>query len=66
MSAKLMQANSSLSARNLFAIDYLKTHTPTVAEFKEIYDALDKATIKKYTALSQAKKAEAKLAKSKA
>ncbi|KIJ95897.1 hypothetical protein K443DRAFT_11034 [Laccaria amethystina LaAM-08-1] len=35
--AKLMQANSSLSSRNLFAIDYLKTHTPTVAEFKEIY-----------------------------
>ncbi|KDR76789.1 hypothetical protein GALMADRAFT_139667 [Galerina marginata CBS 339.88] len=62
-STKLMQANNSLSARNLFAIDYLKTHTPTTAEFKAIYETLDKATIKKYTARSQLKKAEAKSAK---
>ncbi|KAF8154952.1 hypothetical protein B0H34DRAFT_860719 [Crassisporium funariophilum] len=63
-STKLMQANNSLSPRNLFAIDYLKTHTPTVAEFKAIYETLDKATLKKYTALSNLRKAEAKSAKS--
>ena len=27
--------------RNLFAIEYLKSHSPTVSEFKAIYDALD-------------------------
>ncbi|KAF8890251.1 hypothetical protein CPB84DRAFT_1826411 [Gymnopilus junonius] len=36
----------SMTARNLFAIEYLKNHSPTVAEFKAIYDALDKVTIK--------------------
>ena len=32
--------------RNLFAIEYLKTHSPTVSEFKAIYDALDRDVIK--------------------
>lgn len=32
--------------RNLFTIKYLKSHSPTVSEFKSVYDALDKPTLK--------------------
>ncbi|PPQ85964.1 hypothetical protein CVT25_001692 [Psilocybe cyanescens] len=43
---QLMKATESLAARNLFAREYLKAHAPTVSQFKTVYDALDKATIK--------------------
>ncbi|KAF8182551.1 hypothetical protein BJ912DRAFT_1061708 [Pholiota molesta] len=53
---KLMAPNKSTTARNLFAIDYLKMHQVTPAEFKVVYAALDEDTLKKYEALSREKK----------
>ncbi|KAF8869672.1 hypothetical protein BD779DRAFT_1479589 [Infundibulicybe gibba] len=62
---KKMEASVTLlTARNLFAIDYLQDHSVTVAEFAAIYKSLDKATTNKYEVLSKRKKFEAHLAAS--
>ncbi|KAF8156736.1 hypothetical protein B0H34DRAFT_798120 [Crassisporium funariophilum] len=61
---KLMEASGTLlTARNLYLIDYLKTHQdsehPTVTEFREIYKKLDHTTVKQYEELSRERKAAA-------
>ncbi|PPQ93924.1 LOW QUALITY PROTEIN: hypothetical protein CVT25_010665 [Psilocybe cyanescens] len=56
---QLMKATESLTTRNLVAREYLKTHAPTVSQFKMVYNALDKATIKKFEILSCKKKSKA-------
>lgn len=63
VSGKLMVASSTvLSARNLFAVDYLKEHSPTISEFKTIWDNTPSETKKKYEALSKERKAASRLA----
>ncbi|KAI0277729.1 hypothetical protein BC826DRAFT_1113752 [Russula brevipes] len=60
---KLMVVSSMvLSARNLFAVDFLKEHTPTIAEFKLIWDKTPSEIKKKYKALSKERKAASRLA----
>ncbi|KAF8177868.1 hypothetical protein BJ912DRAFT_1063425 [Pholiota molesta] len=50
---KMLTANNSTSARNLYAIDYLKQHGPTPAsEFKNVWDGLDQDMLKEYQAKS--------------
>jgi len=57
--SKLMVASTTVrSARNLFALEYLKDHAPTTAEFKAVWDNISSDTKKKYEALSKEKKAE--------
>ncbi|KAF8156024.1 hypothetical protein B0H34DRAFT_517899 [Crassisporium funariophilum] len=60
---KPMEASStSLTAQNLYAIDYLKENPDsrvTVGEFRKIYSKLDGATIKQYERLSKERKAAA-------
>ncbi|KAH9990113.1 hypothetical protein BJV77DRAFT_1069130 [Russula vinacea] len=59
---KLMVASLTvLSARNLFALEYLKDHAPTISEFKIIWDNVSSDTKKKYEALSKEKKAAARV-----
>lgn len=56
---KPMEPSKALTARNLFAIDYLGDHPNTTsAEFKKVFDALDETTRKKYNALAKQKKVE--------
>ncbi|KAF8154160.1 hypothetical protein B0H34DRAFT_861033 [Crassisporium funariophilum] len=43
--ARLQKTTNSTTPRNLFAIDYLKDHSPSQAEFKVIWDNLDKKTV---------------------
>ncbi|KAI0281565.1 hypothetical protein BC826DRAFT_1111260 [Russula brevipes] len=51
-----------LTARNLFAIDYLKDHTATISEFKTVWDKVPSETKKKYEALSKERKVASRLA----
>ncbi|KAI0276459.1 hypothetical protein BC826DRAFT_1114125 [Russula brevipes] len=60
---KLMVALSTiLSTCNLFVVDYLKEHTPTISEFKLIWDKIPSEIKKKYEALSKERKAASCLA----
>ncbi|KAF8220526.1 hypothetical protein L208DRAFT_1382621 [Tricholoma matsutake] len=44
---KLMVASSTvLSAQNLFTVDYLKDHSPTISEFKVVWDNISSDTKK--------------------
>ncbi|KAH9481010.1 hypothetical protein JR316_0005528 [Psilocybe cubensis] len=59
--AKPMVVSKALTARNLFALDYQKTHpNVTAAEFKKVYENLDRDIIKKYEILSKERKAASK------
>jgi len=62
-SSKLMVASLTvLSARNLFAIEYLKEHPATTKhEFKNIWDNIASETKKEYEALSKERKLAARL-----
>ncbi|KAN0134104.1 hypothetical protein V8E53_008109 [Lactarius tabidus] len=61
-SEKAMVASpDSLSARNLFACDYLKDHTLSKLKFKNVWDNIDSETKKKYEALSKQKKLAARV-----
>ncbi|KJA17080.1 hypothetical protein HYPSUDRAFT_206534 [Hypholoma sublateritium FD-334 SS-4] len=53
---KLMQPSNANTPRNLFAIDYLKDHPITSAEFKIVWASLDKDMLKNYEDLSREKK----------
>ncbi|KAI9428383.1 hypothetical protein H4582DRAFT_2092376 [Lactarius indigo] len=56
-SKKLMIADPNLlTARNLFACDYLKDHSVTKSSFKAVWDSVDSGTRKKYEALSKERK----------
>ncbi|KAH8976817.1 hypothetical protein EDB92DRAFT_1924245 [Lactarius akahatsu] len=62
-SEKLMVAAPNLlTARNLFACDYLKEHPLTKSGFKAVWDYLDSETKKKYEALSKERKLAARVA----
>ncbi|KAH9009162.1 hypothetical protein EDB85DRAFT_2163188 [Lactarius pseudohatsudake] len=62
-SEKLMVAAPNLlTARNLFACDYLKEHPLTKSSFKAVWDHLDSETKKKYEALSKERKLAARVA----
>ncbi|KAH9012849.1 hypothetical protein EDB83DRAFT_2436447 [Lactarius deliciosus] len=62
-SEKLMVAAPNLlTARNLFASDYLKEHPLTKSGFKAVWDNLDSETKKKYEALSKERKLAARVA----
>ncbi|KAF8964884.1 hypothetical protein BDZ97DRAFT_2058235 [Flammula alnicola] len=58
---KLMEPSETLlTARNLYAIDYLKTHSDvTISEFRDIYKKLDSETLKRYEDMSKERKAAA-------
>ncbi|KAH8977622.1 hypothetical protein EDB92DRAFT_1822208 [Lactarius akahatsu] len=62
-SEKLMVAAPNLlTARNLFACDYLKEHPLTKSGFKAVWDNLDSEMKKKYEALSKERKLAARVA----
>ncbi|EDR01217.1 uncharacterized protein LACBIDRAFT_312317 [Laccaria bicolor S238N-H82] len=56
----MVPSKTSLTARNLYALDYEKDHSVTNTEFKEIWDNLDAETLKRYEALSKQRKAAMK------
>ncbi|OBZ71541.1 hypothetical protein A0H81_08964 [Grifola frondosa] len=61
-----MRPSTSTTARNLFAKDYLKVHPKTtVAQFNDIFKALDPATVEVYTKRSEGLKAASKTSKGK-
>ncbi|KAH9982079.1 hypothetical protein BGW80DRAFT_1247061 [Lactifluus volemus] len=56
-----MRANNSLSARNLFAIDYLKEHPNITREdFSIVWDTLEPETITRYKQMEQDAKKDKK------
>jgi len=57
----MVASTTILSARNLFALDYLKDNSPTTSEFKVIWDTTSPEIKKKYEALSKEKKAATRL-----
>ncbi|KAF8962357.1 hypothetical protein BDZ97DRAFT_1825778 [Flammula alnicola] len=62
-SEKLLEANGSSSARNLYVIDYLKAHGPILlSAFKPIWDNIDRETLRDYQARALAIKKNAKSA----
>ncbi|KAH9971232.1 hypothetical protein BGW80DRAFT_1253478 [Lactifluus volemus] len=56
-----MRANNSLSARNLFAIDYLKGHPNVTREdFSIVWDTLEPETVTRYKQMEQDAKKDKK------